>query len=255
MTPLFVANWKMNKGLAEAREFSSEFTALFKSTGQVDAGIAPVLSSFQTLKESLGELDGLMLGGQNVHWEVNGAHTGEISVGMLAELGAKFAIIGHSERREFYGETDEAVAKRTAAALAGGLTAIVCVGETQQQFEAKETEKVVRDQLKGSLAKVEVKDPSSLVIAYEPVWAIGTGLAATPEIAQNVHQLIREELAGIIGKDSAAKTRILYGGSTKPENIAELMEKPDVNGALVGGASLKAESFNSLIEAGRAADK
>jgi len=253
MTPLFVANWKMNKGLAEAREFAAEFSKVFKSASVPDAGIAPVLSCLPQLQESLGQQKGLLLGSQNVHWEESGAHTGEISVPMLKELGAEFAIVGHSERREFYGETDQAVAKRTSAALAGGLTAIVCVGETQSQFEAKQTEQVVSKQLKASLAGVSTEDNSKLVIAYEPVWAIGTGLAATPEIAQNVHQLIRSELEGLIGKDGAVEMRILYGGSTKPGNIAELMAKPDVNGALVGGASLEAESFNSLIEAGRAA--
>ncbi len=251
MDPLFVANWKMNKSLAEATDFCKAFAKLYTPASNVnDVGIAPPLSALAKVSEELSTLRGVSTGVQNVHWLENGAHTGEISTSMASELGASFAILGHSERREHYGETSEGVASRAKTVLSSGMMAIVCVGETKEQFESRKTEETVRTQLSDSLAGVNIENESRLVVAYEPVWAIGTGLAATPKIAGSVHSFIRQELIGRFSK-LGEKIPLLYGGSTKPENISELIAQEHVNGALVGGASLKAESFWKLIENGR----
>lgn len=249
MKSLFVANWKMNLLQRDAVAFASRFKELFSGVSNYDAvfGIAPALSSFQALKQALGNYQQVWLGAQNVHWLASGAHTGEISAAMLKELGADFAIIGHSERRQFYGETNDKVALRAKAAINEGLTAIVCVGELEADFKAKKTAEVVHRQLLASLAGLSAADSLRLVVAYEPVWAIGTGLAATPEIADTVHQQIRAELCEIFGEEAGEKIILLYGGSTSPDNIAELCSQKEVQGALIGGASLKPESFAALI--------
>ncbi len=242
----------MNLTASETKEFCREFLANFSAKSPADVGIAPPLTSLSALSEALGSDSGVLVGAQNVHWLESGAHTGEVSAKMLCESGVQFVIVGHSERRQFYGETNAGVAKRAKAAIDVGLTTIVCVGESEEEFKAEQTSEVVTEQLREGLTLIESSDVSKLVIAYEPVWAIGTGLTASPEIAEGVHKFIRE---GLVSKFGAAgkEIAILYGGSTKPDNIAELMSRPNVNGALVGGASLKPDSFNELIEAGRAA--
>jgi triosephosphate isomerase (TIM) len=221
---LIAGNWKMFKGPRETRDFLSAFAP----PDGVDVVIAPPFVSLTAALESKWPVYA-----QNVHWEEEGAFTGEVSVPMLKEVGVAGAIVGHSERRQYFGETDETTARRAAAALAGGLGVIACVGETDEQREAGETETVLRRQV-GALP-----DDDRLVIAYEPVWAIGTGKTATPELAQEAHALIK----------SLRRVPVLYGGSVKPENAAELLGQPDVDGALVGGASLDPESFASICRA------
>jgi triosephosphate isomerase (TIM) len=224
---LIAGNWKMYKGPAEAAEFC-------RALAQRDLGDAGVVvcPPFVSLAAAVQVLAGTEIGvaAQNVHWEAEGAFTGEVSAPMLRELGVYGAIVGHSERRQYFGETDEAVAKRAHAALDGGLAVIACVGETEAEREAGETEDVLRRQV----SVLEAHD--QLVIAYEPVWAIGTGKTATPAMAQEAHALIKSLLA----------VPVLYGGSVKPENAAELLSQPDVDGALVGGASLDVDSFATI---------
>lgn len=253
IAPLFIANWKMHKLQSEARAFCKKFRENFEplADGSIDAGIAPAFTSTQVVIEALQGQAGVFVGSQNVHWLSTGAHTGEVSAEMQRELGLQFVIVGHSERRQFYGETDEFVSLRAQAAIAQKMLAVVCVGETKEEFEIGETKSVVTQQLLGST--YGIADPSNLLIAYEPVWAIGTGLAATPEIAAGVHKLIREELNAKYGLEQGSKIRILYGGSTKPENIAELIVKDNIDGALIGGASLEVDSFCQLIKNARSA--
>jgi len=224
MTLLIAANWKMYKGPRETREFLDRF----EPPDGVDVVVCPPYPSLRAAVES-----GWPVYAQNVHWEKEGAYTGEVSPAMLIELGVRGSIVGHSERRQYFGETDETTAKRAAAALAAGLGVIACVGETEEQREAGETEDVLRRQV-GVLPR-----HNGLVIAYEPVWAIGTGKTATPELAQEAHALIK----------SLLDVRVLYGGSVKPENAAELLSQPAVDGALVGGASLDVDSFTSICRA------
>ncbi len=189
------------------------------------------------------------LGAQNMHWEASGAFTGEIAAGMLCEAGCRYVILGHSERRTLFGETDAAVRRKAEAALAAGLIPIVCVGETEQERVAGATEVVLTRQAVGSLGGLIVPDPAGLVVAYEPVWAIGTGRNATPDQAQEAHAHLRRELAGVLGPEVAAGVRILYGGSVKPDNAAELLARLDIDGALVGGACLKPETFLPILRA------
>jgi triosephosphate isomerase len=191
----------------------------------------------------------IQLGSQNVHWEKEGAFTGEIAAAMLKEHGVRYAIVGHSERRQFFGETDAGVNKRAKAALANGLHPIVCVGEMLADREAGKTEAVVAGQVRGSLAGFSKDDILATVIAYEPVWAIGTGKTASPAQAQEVHALIRRLLTELFGADAAGKVRLQYGGSVKPDNAKELLGQPDIDGALVGGASLKAADFAAIVKA------
>ncbi len=253
ITSLFLANWKMNKLLGESKEFAEQFVKDFSPhpSGIADVGIAPPLTALSLLNEALGSVQGISLGAQNVHWLESGAHTGEVSAAMLKELGASFALCGHSERRQFYGETSQNVARRAKAAIENGLQAVVCIGETREDFEAGLTADVVHQMLESSTSSLTAEHLSSLVIAYEPVWAIGTGLAATPEIAAKVHDQIRQELTSEFGAE-ANSVPILYGGSIKPENIAELIAQENINGGLIGGASLSAESFSQIIKIGRA---
>jgi triosephosphate isomerase len=221
---LIVGNWKMFKTQAETRDFC----AAFSPPGGVEVVICPPFTSLAAAVES-----GLTVFAQSVHWETEGAFTGEVSTTMLKELGVAGAIVGHSERRQFFGETDESTARRAAAALAAGLRVIACVGELEAEREAGETEAVLRRQ-------VSVIEPHpGLVVAYEPVWAIGTGKTATPQIAQAAHAFIK----------SLLDAPVLYGGSVKPDNAAELLAQPDVDGALVGGASLDPESFAAICRA------
>jgi triosephosphate isomerase len=241
---LIAGNWKMFKGPAASREF----LAAFSPPEGVDVVIAPPYVSLATAVES----GSCRVFAQNVHWADEGAYTGEVSPSMLRELGVAGAIVGHSERRQYFGETDEGVAKKTKAALAARLLPISCVGETLAEREAARTMEVVGRQTRAILDAVTADEAKTVVIAYEPVWAIGTGKVATPEQAQEVHAFIRSEISKKHGQGVADALRILYGGSVKPDNVKGLMSLPDVDGALVGGASLKADSFLKLVRFDRA---
>ncbi len=251
--PLFVGNWKMNKLRADAQSYCDKFCELLSSGPELDADIwlSVPLTCLDTVKDALAGYSGknsdrLAVGVQNVHWLEKGAHTAEVSAQMLSDAGARFSLIGHSERRQYYGEDDEHVALRAKAAIDNGLAAVVCVGETEEQYRAGKTEQVVKQSLRTSLSSLSAEDCKLLNIAYEPVWAIGTGLAATPEIARDVHRLIRAELQELYA-DSGAQVRIVYGGSTNPDNISVLCQQEDVCGGLPGGASLDPETFYKLI--------
>ncbi len=206
---------------------------------------------YTLLAEAAGAIGGgaVALGAQNMHWEASGAYTGEISAGMLKEAGCRFVILGHSERRHLFGETDADVRRKAEAALGAGLRPIVCVGETEDERKSGATEVVLSRQIVGSLGNLSLEDPARLVVAYEPVWAIGTGNTASPEQAQEAHAHVRREVAKVLGGGAAERIRILYGGSVKPDNASELLRQPDLDGALVGGACLKAESFLAIIRA------
>ena len=243
---LLFGNWKMNKTIAESREFAKESIKLleFADAKGVDIGVAPVYLSLSAVKEENPKLN---VAAENCHFEDHGAFTGEIAIPMLREIGVDWVIIGHSERRTYFGETDETCNKKLLALEKAGMTPIFCVGETLQEYEAGRTKEVVKRQtLKGleGLSKGFVND---MVIAYEPVWSIGTGKNASKEIAQDICSFIRELVKEQFG-DAAENVRILYGGSVKPENVHDYLLQPDVDGALVGGASLKVDSFKALIE-------
>jgi triosephosphate isomerase len=245
--PFVAGNWKMHNTLADARELMKSIRDKFDPDTPVDVAVCPPF----TLLYPMGkELDGttIQLGAQNVHYESKGAFTGEISPEMLLHAGCQYVIIGHSERRYVFGETDELIAKKVAAAQNAGLSVIFCVGETLDEREAGRTTEVVTSQIE--IAVHAGLDPDLLTIAYEPVWAIGTGKTATPDQAQEVHAVIRRQIAGIFKGDkdaSAQNMRIQYGGSVKPGNAVDLMSCPDVDGALVGGACLAADDFVSII--------
>ncbi|MFA5063717.1 MAG: triose-phosphate isomerase [Candidatus Omnitrophota bacterium] len=246
---IIAGNWKMYKTIKEAIELSNGLKReLFKLDKQgIDVVLCPPFTALSEVYEVISESD-IMLGGQNLYWLDEGAFTGEVSGKMLKEAGCSFVIIGHSERRQFFGETNESVNKKIKAALGNSLTPIVCVGELLKEREAGETFDVLEDQIQNGLAGFSQDDILKIVVAYEPVWAIGTGKTATPAQAQEVHKYIRELLGKLYGKDVASQLRIQYGGSVKPENITELMNQPDVDGALVGGASLKVESFADIVK-------
>lgn len=245
---IVAGNWKMNK-------LPSEAAALIDAIKQEVAGVegveVVVCPPFTALKDAAAACAGssVALGAQSVHWESSGAYTGEVSAEMLKELGVTYVIIGHSERRQYFGETDESVNKRTRAALEAGLVPIVCVGETLEERDAGRMEDVVVRQILTGLADLG-SDIDKVVIAYEPVWAIGTGRTATPLQAQEAHALIRRTLAAMAGPDAAVAIRIQYGGSMKPDNAVELLAQPDIDGGLIGGAALQAESFAAIIKAG-----
>lgn len=231
----------------EAKALVQALKDLVKDVTNVEIVVCPPFISLHVVKDVLaGSCIGL--GAQNVYWEKSGAFTGEVSAPMLKSVGCAYVIIGHSERRTYFAETDETVNKRIFAALAEGLKPIVCVGETLEERESGKTFEVIKRQIEGGLANLSVEHMASVVIAYEPVWAIGTGRTATPAQAQEVHAFIRKLLNDIFGQTTAEATRIQYGGSVKPDNAAELMSQPDIDGALVGGASLKADSFEKIIK-------
>jgi triosephosphate isomerase len=244
---VMAGNWKMYKTQAETRAFFAAFNPLVAGVADCDIVIAP---PFTNLPGAVEATKGTRIGisAQNVYWEKEGAFTGEISTGMLVEAGCRYTIIGHSERRQFFGETNETVLKKTKAALAAGLTPIVCVGEMLADREAGNTEKVIESQFKGSVGALTGEEFSRILIAYEPVWAIGTGRTATPEIAAAVHKFVRQCAAAQFSASHAAGLRILYGGSVKPDNIQGLMAQEELDGALVGGASLEAKSFASIVK-------
>jgi triosephosphate isomerase len=243
--PIIAGNWKMFKTTGEARELVRQ---LKESLADVDSVEVVVSPPFTALAAVVAELKGsnISVAGQNMYWEESGAYTGEVSPLMLKDIGCTHVIIGHSERRQFFNETDATVNKKVKAALKTGLTPIVCVGETLEEREFGATMKVVERQIRDGLEGLAPQEMEKIVIAYEPIWAIGTGKTATPQQAEEVHHLISSIIAQSAGS-VARNIRILYGGSVKPDNIDELMAQPDIDGALVGGASLKADSFVRIV--------
>ncbi len=246
--PIIAGNWKMYKTAAEAVALVNELKRAVADVKEssVEIVVCPPFTALAAVGPVLANSN-VKLGAQNVHWEKEGAFTGEIAPAMLKEHGVRYAIVGHSERRQFFGETDAGVNKRAKAALANGLRPIVCVGEMLAEREAGQTSAVVASQVRGCLAGFTQDEMLATVIAYEPVWAIGTGKTATPEQAQEVHALIRKLLGEWFGGDVASQVRIQYGGSVKPGNASALLGQPDIDGALVGGASLKAADFAGII--------
>ena len=242
--PLIAGNWKMYKSIAEARTLARALRQSLDKVLDRDIVVCPPYTALGAVSEELkGSV--IALGAQNAHWEKQGAFTGEVAAAMLSEAGCRYVIVGHSELRQYFGESDETVNKRMHAVLSAGLVPIVCIGETLQEREANATFSVVERQMQGSLKGLVAS--SSVVIAYEPVWAIGTGKTATKEQAQEVHSFIRAQFAKQYGDSAAQSVRILYGGSVKPDNMASLMSQPDIDGGLVGGASLEAESFSKIV--------
>ncbi|AKL97626.1 triose-phosphate isomerase [Endomicrobium proavitum] len=244
--PLMAGNWKMNKTIGEAVTVLKALKSSVADVTDVEILICPV---FTALSAAAAEVKGsnINIGAQNLFWEPKGAFTGEISPAMVKDTGSAYVIIGHSERRQYFGETDETVNKKTKAAFGAGLIPVVCVGETLKEREDNITFKVIEKQVRDGLKELTAEQAAAAVIAYEPVWAIGTGKTASPDQAQEVHAFIRKIYSEIY-KDAAQKTRILYGGSVNPKNVSELMKQPDIDGGLVGGASLEADSFAQLVK-------
>ena len=248
--PLIAGNWKMHKTIAETLAYIEAFKPLVAGVEDRDIMLAPPFTALDAAQRAL-EGSRISLGAQNCHWEEEGAFTGEISARMLADIGVIYVILGHSERRHIFGETDEMIRQKVAAVLRHELVPILCIGETLEEREAGKTFSVLERQLKEGLKGLSAGDLKDLVIAYEPVWAIGTGKTASPEQAEEAHAFCRRLLAEMFGADFAEKIRILYGGSVKPENIVGLMARPDIDGALVGGASLKPDVFARIVCFGR----
>jgi triosephosphate isomerase (TIM) len=251
-TPFVAGNWKMFKTVPESVVFVKELRSAVKDMTGVEIVVAPPFTSVQAVAEALRSAN-IGVAAQDLHWEREGAFTGEISAAMIKEAGAEYVIIGHSERRRLFGETDVMVNRKLAAALAAGLTPILCVGETLEERERSETLAVLDRQIKDGLDRLTGEQLTGLVVAYEPVWAIGTGRNATAAQAQEAHLHIRKRLRQWFGGDSADACHVIYGGSVKPDNIAELVAEPDVDGALVGGASLDVRSFADIVSRSRAA--
>ncbi len=245
--PIIAGNWKLNLTERDAVILVTALRNALVDVTEVDIVVCPVVTAIAVVHDVLLESN-IAIGAQNLYWEDSGAFTGEVSAPLLKEIGVEYVIIGHSERRQFFGETNQTVNKKIRAALKHGLTPIVCVGEVLAEREANKTFEVIRAQCKESLAGFSADEMKVMVIAYEPVWAIGTGKTATPAQAQEVHKFIRELLVKMHNEEVAEMLRIQYGGSVKPDNIAELMAQPDIDGALVGGASLKADSFVSIVK-------
>lgn len=248
---LIAGNWKMNKNAAESEDLAKEIVLELGQRHSVEAVLCPPFTSLSAVAKVVDKSN-VKLGAQNMYHENSGAFTGEISPEMLRHLYVSYVILGHSERRAIFGETDAQVNAKTKAALAARLRPIVCVGETLAEREEERTLAVVEEQLKGALEGIPAEQADAVVIAYEPVWAIGTGKTASPEQAQEVHAFIRSELAKIWDDAAAAKVRILYGGSMKPGNAPELLQQKDIDGGLIGGAALESRSFAQLVEAAEA---
>jgi len=244
---IVAANWKMNMLQAEAVEFIKDLLLEIDDISTVEVVIAPPFTAIAKVNEALGKAQNIKIGAQNMHWERSGAFTGEISAAMLRDLFVRYVVIGHSERRAMFGETDEIVNRKARAAHEAGLRPIVCIGETLEQRERGNVEKILSLQLRGSLADLTDRELRETVIAYEPVWAIGTGRNATPEQAQEAHLFIRHILQELSDETTAEHIRIQYGGSVKVENARALMSQPDIDGALVGGASLDPRSFARIV--------
>ena len=245
--PLIAANWKMYKTPAQAEEFVKAFLPLVAGHDRDEIVLCPSDTSLYTVIPGVAGSN-VAVGGQNMHWAEEGAYTGETSAPMLTAIGATHIIIGHSERRQYFNETDELVNKKLATALRHKLTPIVCIGEVLAEREAGHTDEVLRKQISLALVGVTPEDAENIVVAYEPVWAIGTGKTATPEMAAEAHLLIRSEIARRLGRHVADSIRILYGGSVKPDNAIALLNQPEIDGALVGGASLDPQSFAKIVK-------
>ncbi len=245
-TPIIAGNWKMYKTQTEAFQLASDLKQKLSDINSAKVVVCPPFTALASVKQAIAGSD-ILLGAQNMHWEEKGAFTGEISPQMLLTIGCKYVIIGHSERRNHFFETNETVNLKIKSALGSGLVPIVCVGEKLEEREANKTEQVVEDHVRGAFKDLTVESARGCVVAYEPVWAIGTGKTATPNQANEVHVFIRKLLSSVFGKDCAEKVSILYGGSVKPENSKELLDMSDIDGALVGGASLDADSFEKIV--------
>jgi triosephosphate isomerase len=241
-----IGNWKMHKVVAEAVAFAREFAAGFEPLADRDVAIAPPFTALHALSAILKD-SAVALCAQDVHWEQEGAFTGEVSAPMLLDAGCRYVLIGHSERRRWFGESNEDVNRKAKAALKAGLAPVVCVGETLDEREADQTFSIIRRQLKEGLNNISADDIRRTIVAYEPVWAIGTGRTATPEQAEEIHNFIRQFIERIHGSEPADAMRILYGGSVNPDNAAALMAQKDIDGLLVGGASLGAGSLRKII--------
>ena len=249
-TPFIAGNWKMFKTVADTVKYVKEFRGLVKDIADVEIVLAPPATALHAAAEAARNSN-VAIAGQDLHWEREGAFTGALSAGMIREAGAEYVIIGHSERRTLFGETDATVNRKIAAAFAGGLVPIVCIGETLDQRDRQETFDVLDRQIKQGLDGVSGEQLGQLVIAYEPVWAIGTGRNATPEQAGEAHAHIRSRLRQWFGAEAADLCHVIYGGSVKPENIRDLIALPDVDGALVGGASLSVQGFFDIVSRSR----
>jgi triosephosphate isomerase len=245
--PIVAGNWKMNNTLAESRALTAGIVEAVASHDAPDIVIAPTAISLAGVGELLGDSN-VELAAQNMHWAAGGAYTGEVSAAMIKDAGCTWVILGHSERRQYFGESDEGVNHKAHVALGADLTPIICVGETLEEREAERTVQKIELQVRAALAGIDQADASRVVIAYEPIWAIGTGKTASAEQAQEIHLAIRNIVADIYGRQIADQMRILYGGSVKPGNIAELIAQPDLDGALIGGASLRTDSFAEIAQ-------
>ena len=250
--PLIAGNFKMFKTVAETVSYVRDLRVLVKDITSVDIAIAPPFTSIQAAVEA-AENSAIEIAAQNLHWEREGAFTGEISAGMIRETGARYAIVGHSERRRLFGESDAVVNRKAMAAIGAGLTPIVCIGETLEERERDETLAVLDRQIKEGLGEISSEQLAEIVLAYEPVWAIGTGRTATASQAGEAHAHIRKRLRQWFGADAADRSHIIYGGSVKPDNIRELIAQEDVDGALVGGASLDVRGFTEIVARSRQA--
>jgi triosephosphate isomerase len=249
--PVIAGNWKMYKTIAEAVDCVTKLKPLVVTATHCEVIVAPPFTALRAVAEAV-KGSNIAVAAQDVHWDKEGAHTGDVSPGMLLEAGCTHVIIGHSERRHDHGETDEQVNRKVKAALAAGLVPIICVGETLAEREAGKTEEVLQRQFQGGFAGLTPQEFSRIIVAYEPVWAIGTGRTATPEMAAESHRHFRGLVRGQMGEAVATALRILYGGSVKPDNVGGLMVQEEIDGALVGGASLKPDSFAALVNYPRA---
>ena len=247
---VIVGNWKMNKTPAQAKQFMEEFTQIFnqektKISNQINFGIASPSIDLMTIKEN--QVQGMIIAAQDVHAKESGAFTGDLSIEMIKSVGANAVVIGHSERRAYHGEDDNDVNQKTKVALQNQIMPIVCIGETLEQRENNTWKSVIKTQVSGAMKDIDPKMASKIIIAYEPIWAIGTGVTATADQAQEACKYVRETIASELSQEASQSIIIQYGGSVKPENVSELMSKPDIDGALVGGASLEASSFIKLL--------
>ena len=243
---VMAANWKMNKTPSETRDYFQEFLPMVAGHNRDEIVVCPPYTDVDAAI-AIARGSNVAIGVQNVHWKADGAYTGEISAPMLLSLGVTHVIVGHSERRQYFGETDDTVNLRLKAALEAGLTPICCVGEVLEEREAGLTDDVLRRQCVRAFHAISAKKAAKMIVAYEPVWAIGTGKTATPELAAAAHAVIRREATEVFGEEFAAHLRILYGGSVKPDNVTSLMAQEEIDGALVGGASLDPKSFAALV--------
>ena len=247
-TRFLIGNWKMNKTATEARAFVRRLTQELPTSEGIQIGFAPPFTALHAAREALDSTSTFLLGAQDLYWEDKGAFTGEVSGTMLTDLGCQFVLVGHSERRQFFGEQDSWTNKKLLAALRNGLQPVLCVGETLHDRDTDQTDIVIQRQLRAGLAGIEGQQLEAMIIAYEPVWAIGTGRAASPQQAVPVHRLIRQTLNELSGADAGRQVRILYGGSVTPHNIADFLASEEIDGALVGGACLDPVSFATLAK-------